>query len=205
MDRAQNYDVQNDLPTSTATDFPAAPASGNLSTNSKWDLTCPSQLIGQTDVLDSTGWTNLANTVSAMQAGGGTNQPIGLAWGWMLLTDNSPIIDPGPLPAGTQDVIILLSDGLNTMDRWSGNGANDDSVTDARMAKVCANAKAANPNVLIYTVFVDINGTQGNSAVLASCASTPTSKYNFDLTKTADITTAFTQIGGELTKLRVVQ
>jgi hypothetical protein len=205
MDRSQNYDVQNDLPTSAATDFPAAPATGNLSTNSSWNLTCPTQLIGQTDVLDSTGWTNLNNTVSAMQAGGATNQPIGLAWGWMLLTDGSPIVNPGPLPAGTQDVIILLSDGLNTQDRWSGGGANDDSGTDARMAKVCTNAKAANPNVLLYTVFVDINGTQGNSAVLASCASTPTSKYNFDLTKTADITTAFQLIGNELTKLRVVQ
>ena len=205
MDRSQNYDIQNDLPTSAVTDFPAAPATGNLSTNSSWNLTCPTQLIGQTDVLDSTGWTNLNNTVSAMQAGGATNQPIGLAWGWMLLTNGSPIIDPGPLPTGTQDVIILLSDGLNTQDRWSGGGANDDSGTDARMAKVCTNAKAANPNVLIYTVFVDINGTQGNSAVLASCASTPTSKYNFDLTKTADITTAFQLIGNELTKLRVVQ
>ena len=205
MDRAQNYDVQNDLPTSTATDFPAAPASGNLSTNSRWDLTCPSQLIGQTDVLDSTGWTNLANTVSAMQAGGGTDQPIGLAWGWMLLTDNSPIIDPGPLPSGTQDVIILLSDGLNTMDRWSGDGHDQDSGTDARMAKVCANAKAANPNVLIYTVYVDVNNATGNSAVLASCASTPTSKYNFDLTSPDQIITAFNLIGNELTKLRVVQ
>jgi Flp pilus assembly protein TadG len=205
MDRNQNYDVQNTLPTTgnTSTLFPAAPAI--LTTNSQWSLTCPTQLIGQTDVLDSTGWTNLNATVTAMQAGGATNQAIGLAWGWMLMTSGSPIVDPGALPKGTQDVIILLSDGLNTQDRWSGSGSSEDAGTDARMAAVCANAKAANPSVLIYTVFVDLNGTQGNSTVLQNCASSPSSKYYFDLTTSNEIITTFNLIGNELTKLRVVQ
>jgi Flp pilus assembly protein TadG len=204
MDRNQNYDVQNTLPSTgnVATLFPAAPVglysqSGFTSAN----VICPSKLIGETDVLNSTGWTNLNNTVTNMTAGGATNQAIGLAWGWMLMTPGSPITDPGTLPANTQQVIILLSDGLNTMDRWTGAGWGDDSGTDARMAQVCSNAKAA--GITIYTVFVDLNGALGNSAVLQSCASDP-SKY-FDLTTSGAIVDAFNQIGQQITNLRVTQ
>ena len=201
MDRNQNYDVQNDLPAVSppATLFPAAPA--GLYSQSNWSLTCPTKLIGMTDVLDSTGWTNLNNTVSNMTAAGATNQAIGMAWGWMLMTPGSPIVDPGVLPANTQQVIILLSDGLNTQDRWTGDGANQDSGTDARMNLVCANAKAA--GITIYAVFVDLNGTQGNSTVLQNCA-TDSSKY-FDLTTAGQIVTAFAAIGQQITNLRVAQ
>jgi len=204
MDRNQNYDVQNTLPSAgtIATLFPAAPV-GLYSqpgfTNA--NMICPAKLIGQTDVLNSTGWTNLNNTVASMTAGGATNQAIGLAWGWMLMTPGSPIVDPGTLPPNTQQVIILLSDGLNTMDRWSGAGWGDDTVTDARMAQVCSNAKAA--GITIYTVFVDLNGALGNSSVLQSCAS-DASKY-FDLTTSGAIVTTFNQIGQQITNLRVAQ
>jgi len=201
MDRNQNYDVQNTLPSSgtVATLFPAAPAS--LYSQSSWQVTCPTKLIGMTDVLDSTGWTNLSNTVSNMTAGGGTNQAVGLAWGWMLMTPGSPIVDPGTLPANTQQVIIILSDGLNTMDRWTGNGSSQDTGTDARMALTCSNAKAA--GITIYAVFVDLNGTQGNSTVLQNCA-TDASKY-FDLTTAGAIVATFNQIGQQITNLRVAQ
>ena len=154
-----------------------------------------------TDVLNSTGWTNLNNTVTNMTAGGATDQPIGLAWGWMLMTSGSPIVDPGALPANTQQVIILLSDGLNTQDRWTGSGSSQDSGTDARMGLVCTNAKAA--GITIYAVFVDLNGTQGNSTVLQNCA-TDSSKY-FDLTAASQIISTFNQIGQQITNLRVAQ
>lgn len=199
MDRNQNYDTNVTLPTTTATDFPAAPPS--LYSQSDWQLTCPSALIGQTDVLDKTGWTNLNNTVNAMQAGGATNQTIGLSWAWMLMTKGSPISDPGALPSGTQPVLILLSDGLNTQNRWTGDGSDDSPAVDARMSLACSNAKAA--GVTIYTVFVDINGTQGNSSTLQNCAS-DSNKY-FDLTQASQIITTFNQIGDQITKLRVVQ
>ncbi len=201
MDRNQSYDVQNTVPSAgtVATLFPAAPA--GLYSQSNWSLTCPTKLIGMTDVLDSTGWTNLNNTVTNMTAGGATNQAIGLAWGWMLMTSGSPIVDPGALPANTQQVIILLSDGLNTQDRWSGSGSSQDSGTDARMNLVCSNAKAA--GITIYAVFVDLNGTQGNSTVLQNCA-TDSSKY-FDLTAASQIISAFNQIGEQITNLRVAQ
>ncbi len=49
---------------------------------------------------------------------------------------------------------------------------NQSTQVDARMAATCVNAKAA--GITIYTVFVDINGTQGNSSVLQNCATDTT-------------------------------
>jgi hypothetical protein len=137
-----------------------------------------------------------------MVANGYTNQTIGLAWGWQALSQGSPL-NPPALPANTQRVIILLSDGLNTQDRWysSGNLYQGNPQIDARMALACTNAKA--DGITIYTIFVDLNGTQGNSTVLQNCAS-DAGKY-FDLTTSGAIIATFNQIGQQITNLRVAQ
>ncbi|MDE2133112.1 MAG: VWA domain-containing protein [Alphaproteobacteria bacterium] len=178
----QNYDVLNTTPTSsdTASYFPAD--------QSAW---CPQAMLPL-----GYDWTALSNEIDAMYAGGFTNQTIGLVWGWQALTQGAPLSPPA-LPANTQQVIILLSDGLNTQNRWTSN----QSSIDAREQLACSNAKAA--GVIIYTVFVDLNGTQGNSAALQNCA-TDASKY-FDLTTAGAIVSTFNQIGQQITNLRVAQ
>src|SRR5262249_4447564 len=153
-----DYDIQNTTPTSSTTNFPAENAAS-----------CPPGTLGTL----SYDWTNLSTQVDAMVAQGSTNQPIGLAWGWQALTDGNPL-NAGTLPDDTQQVIILLSDGLNTQDRWYGNGSAQSSSVDGRMNSLCTAVKAA--HIMVYTVFVDLNGTQGNSTVLQNCAS-DSSKY----------------------------
>jgi Flp pilus assembly protein TadG len=145
-------------------------------------------------------WTALSNKIDAMSPSGATNQTIGLVWGWHSLTQGAPL-NPPALPDQTQRVLIILSDGLNTQNRWSGNGSSQSSDVDSRMALVCANAKAA--GLVVYAVYVDINGAQGNSSVLQSCAS-DASKY-YDLTSAGQIQQAFTDIGQQITNLRVSQ
>ena len=183
MDRTQTYDVQNTTPSSgnPATLFPAE----NVSS-------CPPAKIAPLTY----DWTALGNEVDTMTPNGNTNQTIGLAWGWQSLTDGDPM-NSGPLPDLTQRVIILLSDGLNTQNRWT----QTQSSIDAREVEACTSAKAA--GVTIYTVFVDLNGTSGNSAALQSCAS-DSSKY-FDLTTTGEIVTAFNTIGQQIANLRVAK
>ena len=117
-------------------------------------------------------WTALSNAVNAMTANGSTNQPIGLAWGWQSLTQGSPLNAPAS-DAQTTQVIILLSDGLNTQDRWYGDGVAQNSSVDAREALVCSNAKAA--GVVIYTLFVDLGGTSGNSVRCETAPAIPAS------------------------------
>ena len=191
MDRDQNKDTQNDTATlvDATTLFPAEQYNyGSTNTNYCNTLTSLMSL--------SFDWAALNTKIDAMQAGGGTNQTIGLAWGWQALSQGSPLMAP-PIDPTIQNVIVLLSDGLNTQDRWpaNGNGVNPAPAVDARMTLACANAKAA--NVMIYTVLV----MSGNSAVLQSCASDAT-KY-FELTTAGAIVTAFNQIGTELANLHL--
>jgi len=184
-DRTQPYDVSNTTP-STST-----PATLMVAENSP---SCVSQAILPLGY----NWTTLSSEVDGMVANGSTNQTIGLSWGWQAQTTGVPL-NAGTLPANTQQVMILLSDGLNTQDRWYGDGSNQSTSVDSRMATACTNLK--NAGMTIYTVFVDINGTQGNSSVLENCASDP-SKY-FDLTSSNDIISTFNAIGEQITNLRV--
>ena len=72
-----------------------------------------------TDVFDSTGFTALNDKIDAMTPAGNTNTTIGLVWGWHSLTSNLPLTQ-GAAPAPDLDkVIIMLTDGDNTEDRWS--------------------------------------------------------------------------------------
>jgi len=185
-DTTYNYDVTNSSPVAgrTSSLFPA-----------EQDSYCPQSLMSL-----SYDWTALSNKIDAMQPNGATNQTIGLEWGWHAMTQGAPLSAPA-LPDNTQRVIILLSDGLNTQDRWYGTGYSQSSDVDSRMALACSNAKAA--GITIYAVFVDINGAQGNSSVLQSCA-TDSTKY-YDLTSSSQIATAFADIGQQITNLRVTQ
>lgn len=186
-DRAQNYD------TNAATPAPETPASMMVAENSP---SCPAAAILPLGY----DWSALSSKVDAMAPSGSTNQTIGLVWGWHAMTQGAPLTPPA-LPDQTQRVIILLSDGLNTQNRWSGDGSKQSSAVDQRMALACANAKA--DGITIYSVFVDLNGTQGNSSVLKNCAS-DSSKY-FDLTSSGQIVTAFATIGQQITNLHVAQ
>ena len=57
--------------------------------------------------------------------------------------------------------------------------------------------------ITIYTIFVDLGDTQGNSTVLQNCAIS-SSKY-FDLTTSGAIITTFNSIAQQITNLRVSQ
>jgi Flp pilus assembly protein TadG len=183
-DTANNYDAENTAPVTgqANSQFPAEQYS-----------TCPKSLMGL-----SYDWTALGNKVDAMVANGSTNQTIGLVWGWHALSQGDPM-NATAVPIDTARYIIILSDGLNTQNRWDGNGSDQSPDVDNRMAAVCANAKA--DKITVYAVFVDIGGTQGNSQVLHDCATDP-GKY-YDLTSADQIMSTFQQIGTQITNLRV--
>lgn len=182
MDRTQSYDTDVTAPSGTSL-YPAAN-----------DDNCPVTTLMPL----SYDWTSLGSKIDAMTPNGSTNQTIGLQHGWATLMSTSPYSAPA-LPANTSQYIILVSDGLNTQDRWYGDGSAQSTSVDTRMSNACTNAKAA--GIIIYTIFVDLNGTQGNSTVLQNCA-TDSSKY-FDLTTSNAIITTFNQIAQQITAVRV--
>ncbi len=129
-----------------------------------------------------------------MQPNGNTNQAVGLQAGWQSLTAapfTVPAMDPN---YKYTQAIILLSDGLNTEDRWYSNA----SSIDTRQQKTCDNIKAA--GITIYTVQVNTGGDP-TSTLLQNCAS-DASKF-FLLTSSTQIVTTFNQIGTALSNLRL--
>ncbi len=179
-DRDQNYDTLNTAPSKdlVATQFPTDQYTA-----------CPTLMMGLSE-----DWLALNARVDMMQPNGLTNQSIGLQWGWQSLTA-APFTIP-PKQAGVQyrDVVILLSDGLNTENRWSKSA----KPIDDRESILCTNVKKA--GIDIFTVQVNTDGDP-TSALLRGCASDP-SQF-FLLTSADAIVKTFEQIGTQLTQLRV--
>jgi Flp pilus assembly protein TadG len=175
-DRDQPNDTKNTTPTSSAsTKFP---------TENEED--CPPAEVSGLGY----DWNKMNSLVNTMKPQGNTNQTIGLAWAWQALTQGAPLNAPSADP-DTTNLIILLSDGLNTENHWTTSR----SSIDARMGAACDNAKAA--KIVIYTVLV----MAGNSNVLQNCAS-DRDKY-FELSKAGEVVTAFNTIGTELANLHL--
>ena len=154
MDRDQDNDVENTAPNpaDVTTLFPAAPSTlyAHTPANS-WKFACPEQLVPLTDIYSQSGYSALTGEVNGMVANGTTDQPLGFAMGWMTLTNSAPF-SPGAMPSDTTPIVIIVSDGLNTQDRWTGDGQNEDTQADQREAMVCSNMKAA--GIIIYSVYV---------------------------------------------------
>ena len=108
-----------------------------------------------------------------------------------------PALDPNYT---YQQVIILLTDGLNTQDRWYGKGQHVGAQVDARQQITCANIKAA--GITLYTIQVNTDGDP-TSTLLQNCAST--SDKFFLLTSASQIVTTFNQIGTALSQLRIAR
>lgn len=166
---------------------------------------CPLNMMGL-----SYNWTAMSNLVDQMYPNGNTNQPIGLVWGWLSLVGGGPLTAPAKdANYKYTDVIILMSDGLNTQDRWY---TNQNSI-DKRMydssnsgAGTCANIK--NAGVTIYTVQVNTGGDP-TSTLLQNCAGGPDkfsdpSKF-YMVTTSSGLGTVFNAIGTNLTQLRVAK
>ena len=179
-----NYDANVAAPTTTnsATLYPAEQYSP-----------CPQQVMAL-----NYDWSAMATLVNAMSPGGNTNQALGLQLGWMSLVGGGPFPTPPALDSRYKYIqaIILLTDGLNTQDRWY----TDQTSIDNRQAITCSNIKAA--GITLYTVQVNTGGDP-TSTLLQNCAS-DSSKF-FLLTSANQILTTFNQIGTALSQLRIAK
>ena len=152
-------------------------------------------------------WTGMKTAVDGLYPNGSTNQPIGLVWAWQSLVGGGPMTMPAKNANYTyKEVIILLSDGLNTQNRWYGNGSDTSSSVNRRMyygsgggVGTCKNIK--DTGVTIYTIQVNTGGDP-ESALLRHCASD--GKFVM-LTTASQIIATFQTIGTALSQLRISQ
>ena len=142
-------------------------------------------------------WPAMSTVVNNMRANGNTNQAVGLQLGWMSLVGGGPFTAPTVDPNyNYTQIIILLTDGLNTQNRWYTNQTS----IDTRQQLTCNNIKAS--GITLYTIQVNTGGDP-TSSLLQNCASSP-GKF-FLLTSASQIVTTFQAIGTNLTQLRVAR
>jgi Flp pilus assembly protein TadG len=177
-DRDQNNDVLN---TATTSGSPSTMYRANQAKN------CPASMMTL-----SNDWTALNSKVDAMTPTGNTNVTIGLQMAWQTLSPVAPFSAPAPAP-DLDKVVILLTDGTNTQNRWSSTA----SVIDARTQKVCDNAKA--DNIKLYTVRV----IDGNASLLKGCASKPEMYY--EVQQAVQLNSVFSAIAQNLANLRIAK
>jgi len=132
-----------------------------------------------------------------MTPAGNTNQAVGMAWGWQSLsTTNGPIAAPTKASNYIyKDYIVLLSDGLNTQNRWS----TSQSSIDDRQEKLCANVAGDKTNpITVFTIQVNIHKADATSQVLKD------SSFQM-ITTTNQTSDAFKNILTQISKLRVAK
>jgi len=203
-DRTQNYDISNAPPVST--NAPTMVVPEEYTTTDRWgNVTqyCKSNTtayVGKIVPLTNA-WQTLKDDIDKLMPTGNTNQGIGLAWGWLTLgvgvvPFNAPAKDTANYTY--KDAIVLLSDGLNTQNRWYSDAAS----IDDRQTKMCDAAKLPPNNIIIYTVQVNTGG-DATSTVLQNCAS-GTDKF-YLVTDPDKTLTVFNSIGQSLARLRVAK
>jgi Flp pilus assembly protein TadG len=109
--------------------YSVAPKSGTNLAGSKYgpNAGCTMQQMLPLD----TNFAAMKTTISGLVAGGETNIPIGLAWGWHSISHNAPLGGAGgvhdPVAYGTAfvtKIVVLMTDGDNTMDTTSNSPNN---------------------------------------------------------------------------------
>lgn len=176
-----NHDTKDTVPIDAATRFPARRCTYAVA-----------QLLPLTY-----DWTALTNKIDEMQPAGATNVTIGLAWAWHALTSSLPLTEAAAPAADLSKIIILMTDGLNTQNRWNGNGYDPCPACTARAAIACANVKAA--GIKLYTIRV----IEGDADMLRTCASDPSMYY--DVQNASQLDAVFNAIGGQLANLHLSQ
>jgi Flp pilus assembly protein TadG len=189
-DRDQDYDTKN-----------TAPGTSSVSPSSQFYAEQWADCLSATVFSMSNSWSTLKQQITNMTPAGNTNQAVGLAWGWQSLsTINGPIA--APAKSGNyvyKDYIVLLSDGLNTQDRW---GTTTSSI-DTRQELLCQaiHQDTANP-VTVFTIQVNIGNADPKSKVLQDCAT----NGNFQMiTSSSETAGAFNNIITQISKLRVAR
>lgn len=228
MDRDQDNDISNAAPVpgdtnAASTLFPAQEyMQGSTNYCKAGSSTYLQPIIPMTDPTaqqandrTKTEMQRLTKAIDDMDPTGGTNQAIGIAWGWQSLsTTNGPIMAPAKDPNYVyQDYMVILSDGLNTQDRWPsyGNGQSQSTCggqpcIDARQKKLCDAIKVKDDNgngIKVFTIQVNINSVDPKSTVLEDCADSPSDFQ--EIKSSGEIASAFSNILAQITRLQISQ
>lgn len=165
---------------------------------------------------------DVTDAIDGMVANGLTNIGEGLMWGWRVLSPEAPFTTGRSWSEPkNQKVIVLMTDGENTYNRygnnhnWTAYGAfgfgakgrlgNTNSASaitgkmDTKTRAACTNAKYQ--GVIIYTIAFRLENRPATRALLADCASD--GSKSFAASDGVALFQIFQAIGREISNLRV--
>jgi len=162
--------------------------------------------------------------INALQPSGNTHIPLGLAWGWRVLSPTAPFTEGSAYnDEMTNKALVLMTDGVNTVSSYKSStlkstysaygyaykarlGTTNPTTIVSRMndqvAALCTAMKAPDVNIRIYTILLEENDTTVRN-LLRDCATTPS--LFFDNVSAAQLQTVFRVIAADLSNLRVSQ
>jgi len=188
-----------------------SPSNNKIKNVLKYKSTCPSaEILPLTNQKDT-----VKNQVDSMVASGYTSVPIGLIWGWRVLSSAEPYTE-GDDENNTENrkVIVLLTDGQNHHGYydnaiysaygmpsynhlgtgWLGNQLDD------KLETICTNVKSQ--DILIYSITFQLNDSN-TQELMRDCATREDMYFNSP--DGSSLQEAFNQIATGLQKLRLKQ
>ena len=169
------------------------------------DEHCADPIVPLTNDYDS-----VADAIDDMDVQDSTYMPAGLMWGQRVLSPLAPYSE-GSSDVETQKILIMMTDGLNTM--VLGNNNRHDNLdmsvpseaaranaTNNDTAQLCRTIKQAGTTV--YTIAFEVPDTPTKN-MLRRCASS-NGNY-FDATGSDELVAAFSAIVSQLTAVRITK
>jgi Flp pilus assembly protein TadG len=179
----------------------------------------------------TTDFAGLKTAISKMSAGGETNIPLGLVWGWHTLSPNAPFADGVPYGSPKhKKIVVLMTDGQNTMSTdsrnnnnshssgagyvWQGRLIQADGTKLVSISSTDADRTAAMdsrlqllctnmkaPSADIEIYAVGVGVTTQSATLLKSCASG--ADHYFDVSSGTDIDVTFQNIANQIAQLHL--
>ena len=116
-----------------------------------------------------------------------------LAWGLQTLTPSEPFSTASAFNGSYRKIIVFLTDGANTLNRWTNVAAD----IDARMSLVCTEIKSK--GIDLYTIGL----VSANMSVLTPCATNPS--MSFQVTDPTKIPDLFDLISQQMVAIRLTK
>lgn len=173
------------------------------------NTTCAAEILELTDD-DS----KVSKMIKGLTVNGETYLPGGITWGWNMLTPESPLTSALPLAdlqkKGGKKVMVLMTDGANTLAPTTVNAGPHGSITSGKYknttytndltATLCQNVKA--DNIEVYTVLFEVKDATIET-LLRNCATDPSKSYVAN--NASELIAAFDSIAKQLAQLRIVK
>lgn len=184
---------------------------------SSWESQCSaSRVVELTNSIE-----RLKTAIDRLSPSGNTYMPNGLIWGWNALMKGDVITSSSPgitvnqfkdlnlvrsfkREFGGKSVLILMTDGLNTMNVRTPDGyllstnSAGEAIVNSRTAAICDNIDR--DDIDVYTVMFDVNDA-ATEAMLKNCASRVNMAYKADSHE--ELIKVFQAIADSLRKVRI--